>query len=246
MFEVCTTIHTDGYDQYAKNNFKSFVDFWPNNITLHAFMEGPYDPIISHKIKYYDFFKEEPELKNFLERNQNRVWKPKEKLKSYKTNWKKFCFKSFAMYRASQIIKSNYLIWLDADIITTDKFQIDEMNRYIDPSKFCSYLNRDKHLKNNLGMRHLLSSETGFIIFNLKHSYSTEFFDRFISYYKTDKIFDLYEVTDNFLLDKILKEMEIENKIKNIKMVDGTSENPLKHTSLGRFLFHRMGNKKWK
>ena len=150
------------------------------------------------------------------------------------------------MYRANKIVDCDFLIWLDADIKTTQLFQIEELKKYINDSKFCSYLNREKHPKNNLGMRHLLSTESGFIIFNKNHPHCNDFFNRFISYYTEDKIFNLYEVTDNFLLDTVMKQMEQEGKIENIKMSDGKSEQPLKHTSLGKFFFHRMGAKKWK
>lgn len=245
-YSVCSTIHTEGYNKYAKENFESFDKFWPKQIHLNLFMEGEYNPVLSNRFNYYDFFKEEPELKKFLKRNKNRSWVPTEKLKAYKRNWRKFSFKSFAMYRASKIVDTEYLIWLDADITTTQPLEKSLLDFYTDENKFCSYLNRNNHKKNKLGMRYLLSSETGFIIFNLKHPYAEEFFERFIDYYKTDKIFNLYEVTDNFILDTVIKQMETEGKISNIELTDGTYEQPLKQTKLGLILSHQMGAKKWK
>lgn len=245
-FSACTTIHTAGYNQYAKHNFSTFDKFWPNEIKLHIFMEGDFDPIDSKKLLYYDFFKEEPNLEKFLTRNKERKWVPTDRLKAYKRDWKKFCYKSFAMYRASKMVKTDYLIWLDADNTTVRDLPLSLLESYVDPNKFCTYMNRDRHAKNRLGMRHLLSSETGFIIFNLKHPYSNEFFERFIGHYLYDRIFNLYEVTDNFLLDTVLTQMEEEKKLDNIKLTDGTYEQPMRHIELGKYLEHTMGYKKWR
>jgi len=245
-FAVCTTIHEEGYNKYAKKNFELFVKHWPNNIKLYAFMEGEYDTIPG--VQYYDLYKQSPDLKKFLEVNKGRKWWPKDReMKIYKRDWIKFCYKSFTMYEASKLIDTDYLIWLDADIITKKDLPINILDALVDPTKFCTYLNRESNRRNKKGhSRKWLSSETGFIIFNLKHHYSKEFFETFIDYYRNGTMFDLHEVHDAYILDTALEKLVQQKKIINIKMTDGIKDFPLNETVLDEYLFHQMGRKKWK
>lgn len=39
-YSVCSTIHTEGYNKYAKENFESFDKFWPKDVlSLNYFLK---------------------------------------------------------------------------------------------------------------------------------------------------------------------------------------------------------------
>ena len=242
---VCTTINSEGYNQYAKENFESFVKYWPSDIKLHAFMEGEFEKVPG--VNYYDFLQVQPDLVAFLKRNEGRKWFPADReMKIYKRNWKKFCWKVFAQYTASKLVDADYLIWLDADIVTKKILPKKVIEQYIKSDKFVSFLNRENNPRNKkMVKRKWLSTESGFIIYNLKHPMSDEFFERYIDYYRKDTLFDLFEVADNYVFDVLVSQMEQERKIECNRLTDGVSESPLKILELGDYLFHVMGRKKW-
>ena len=61
-------------------------------------------------------------------------------------------------------------------------------------------------------------TETGFLVFDMRHKYAQEYFDRFKKYYDTDKLYDLSGQLDCHVFDAVRLEMEEEGKykIKNI------------------------------
>ena len=66
--------------------------------------------------------------------------------------------------------------------------------KFLPNGKFVGYIGRDT------------DSETGFLIFDMKHPEAKNFFDRYEWYYNTDAIYTKSEFHDGFIFDVIKKE----------------------------------------
>lgn len=238
---VVTSTSLAGYQAYAKNNYQKFLDKWAPSIELHVFSEDNLPQELP--IYYHNLYQESPSCKNFVDRNNNKSYTPPYKQKKYKYQFIKFCFKVYAICTASKKLDADILIWLDSDVETNISITDTFIKHYIDSASILSYLNRELNEK-NINPRVRLSTETGLIIFNMRHPVIFEFFKRYQNYYDSDNIFLLDETHDAFVFDHLIEEMMTEGKGIFKKLSNGITERPLEDVFKGAFT-HRMGQKKW-
>lgn len=232
--EVVTCINQKGYNLFARDNFKSFNENWPKNITLTVYSEDDID------YPHIDLYNEIPLCFNYIQRNKNKRWKPPYSQKQYKQDHLKFCYKVYTVCHRAFKSDADYLIWLDSDITTIRPITINLLQKYCN-DYFCSYLNRESWEGNN-NLSKMISTETGFIIFNLKHRIKNEFFKRYQEIYDTDEIFKFNEIHDGYIFDQVVNEF---NPLYFKRLTNGTFREPLSHIELGKYLSHTMGRKKW-
>lgn len=242
--DVVTTIPLSGYKLFAKQNYEKFLEHWPASVQLHVFSEDEI-PQDLNEIKYYDLYKVSPNCKKFVNNNKERKWKPPYTQKLYKFSFIKFCYKVYAICVASKLIDTDVLVWLDSDIITIKDLPLDLITESINDKTLLCYLNRDKSDR-NVSKEYRLSSETGLILFNMKNPNTKEFFERYQKIYDSEKLFELEEVHDAFVFDRLIEKMESEGKGEFVKLTNGTHLWPLQKTDFGSYLVHKMGKKKWK
>lgn len=239
MISVCTTVNKEYYESVAKSNFELFSKYWPNDIKLYVYSEDFEENNFSNVI-FLKLFKESSDCLDFINRNKNRVFVPKTKLKPYKYDFLKFCYKSYTMCSHFRESKEQYFIWLDADIVSLNNIPIQEIYSILNEEKFCWFLNREKN-KNNSNQRLKRHSETGFIIFNRYHPIAESFFNKFQEIYDSDELFKLEEQNDSYIFDFVKSKYDLKFFE---KMTDGTAENPLDQTFLKNVLYHPMGKLK--
>ena len=248
---ICSTTSKTRYDEYARKNYELIKENWPSDVELHVYTEDKLTPTVNG-VTYHKFFKYAPKWREFLERHKDTKYVSpirhgKSGIKPYKEDLLKWGWKVFAQWAAAKNIDCDILIYLDSDVITFNKLPIDKILKYYNQDKFVAYTNREKN-RRNIDMRKSkwLSTETGIMIYNMRHPYAQEFFDRYVDFYNSDRILTENECTDNYLLDVLIAEMEKEGKIANIKMCDGTPNDPLTEIDLGQYLRHTMGKIKGK
>jgi len=134
-----------------------------------------------------------PNLVDFKKRNSSRTYK------NFRFDSVRFAHKVYATIHASKEKNLDYLIWLDADTEIYDYITPKYVTSFLPKGKFVGYIGRDT------------ASETGFLIFDMKHSEAKSFFERYEWYYNTDAIFNQQEFHDGFIFDIVRKEFE-ENK----------------------------------
>ena len=242
--DIVTSIPLQGYKLFAEKNYKKFLQHWPKDVKLHLFSEDKLS-IKETGINYYDLYKLSPECKNFVINNKNRKWEPPYRQKLYKQLFIKFCFKVYAICLASRIIDTDILVWLDSDINTVADLPADLITKNINAGTVLCYLNRDRSLRNTNKSKSV-SAETGLILFNMRNPTTKDFFSRYQELYDSNKIFDMDEVHDAFVFDRLIEQMESEGKGEFKKLTNGTHDFPLPKTEFGKYLVHDMGNKKWK
>jgi hypothetical protein len=114
----------------------------------------------------------------------------------------RFSHKTYATFHSVDT-SLDYLIWLDSDTEIYDIITPEYLLNLLPKGNFVGYLGREK------------VSETGFLIFDMKHPSATDFFDRYQWYYDTDSIYSLPEFHDAYVFDIVRKEFEHSNKIKS-------------------------------
>lgn len=138
-------------------------------------------------------------------------------------------------------------MWVDADVITFNPISHEVLNILSPSSGHISYLGRE-YLDPK---KYQTYSECGFMIFNLKNTLNTQFWDRFINIYLSLRVFELDEWHDSYVFDHIRTGLEDENSdhvnadITRFELLPlSNPEHVFAASALGNFMDHKKGNRK--
>jgi hypothetical protein len=236
---IVTTWGTKYWPNPVQPGIQSTAKNWPSHAKILLYPDDMSQQLKLPRTEYYDLCKEQPVLKEFIERNKNNSRLTKWQPQQYKFEYDaiRFSYKVFACIDAYQKTKPDMLWFLDADIITFEKIPMSWLEHITPDSAFTSYLGRPKK-----GF-----SETGYYAFNTAHKYADEFFKRWEQYYAEDLFFNLAGYTDSFTFDAVRIEMEKSGKIQNEDLNDGRwskwrrSRHPFINSELGQYMDHLKG-----
>lgn len=199
---VITTFPSNMYSVYAEKMLSSFAQFWPAEIPLLVQLDD--DRLVNEvksKIRPQDAISWgwSPEHAAFVERN-----KDKDDPQDYRKQATRFCHKVFAIYRAYQAAKQardnnepgapRYLIWLDADVITTRQVTMDDIQK-------C--LPKEGDAVSYLGRKDWPHSECGWLVFDLENG-GADIIEAMHKEYLSDNVFNLTEWHDSWIFDRIM------------------------------------------
>ena len=229
---------------YGIDMLESYFKFWPSDCILFAYLENSLnidDEKVKDKINILDFHKEIPEYKSFaskyFHKNNNT---------NYRFDALKFAHKIFAIQKAISVCKTQYLIWLDADIKTVKIINDNFLNSLVKSDHYMSFLGREHVQKKSLRY-----SETGFMIFNLYHQSHKSFWSLIDDMYTGGQLFNLDEWTDSWVLDHVRKHLEKKCKLKNVNLCDfglkdvGNESHVFVGSILGDYMDHKKGPRKF-
>jgi len=246
---IVTTWGTKYWPTPVQAGLESTVKNWPGHAKILLYPDDMLQQLKLPRTEYYDLCKEQPVLKEFIERNKNNSRLTKWQPQQYKFEYDaiRFSYKVFACIDAYQKTKPDMLWFLDADIITFEKIPMSWLEHIIPDTAFTSYLGRPKK-----GF-----SETGYYAFNTNHKYADQFFKRWEQYYAEDLFFNIQKgflnhfpiagYTDSFTFDAVRLEMEQAGKIKNEDLNDGRwsggrkARHPFINSELGQYMDHMKG-----
>jgi hypothetical protein len=246
---IVTTWGTKYWPNPIQTCLESTVKNWPDHAKILAYPDNKSQHLDLPRTEYYDLCKEQPVLKEFIERNKNNSRLTKWQPQQYKFEYDaiRFSYKVFACIDAYQKTKPDMLWFLDADLVTFEKIPMSWLEHIIPDSAFTSYLGRPKK-----GF-----SETGYYAFNTTHKYADEFFKRWEQYYAEDLFFNIQKgflnhfpiagYTDSFTFDAVRLEMEQAGNIKNEDLNDGRwsgdrkARHPFINSELGQYMDHMKG-----
>lgn len=208
--------------KYYKLVGKRMIDSFQKNfdIPLYVYWEGDDPPPEAECIDLLN----ETNLTAFKERNKNKPQDDFFKAAS------KFAPKSYSVIHALENSQSDYTMWLDADVFVHTKIDQSFYDKVI-TDKMATVLGR----KN----RYL---ESGFVVYNHSHSRLQEFIDIYKACYEQDKIFDLPEWHDAFVVDWIIKKMDA--PIFNLTPHGENYQHVFVDSFLGDYMDHMKGNRK--
>ena len=224
--KLISTFSDAGYHDYAKNFVESCfkhikdIDVVIYKDTIHVENK--------ENVLFLNLEESCPNLLNFKKRNTHRTFK------KFWFDGVRFAHKVYATIHASREPNLDYLIWLDADTEIYDTVDPEYFLKFLPNGKFVGYVGRDT------------ASETGFLIFDMKHPEAKNFFDRYEWYYNTDAIYNKLEFHDGFIFDVIKKEFEADNKISSHSISPtGVAKNHF-NTIFEGFMLHYKGEGKGK
>jgi hypothetical protein len=224
--KLISTFSDAGYHDYAKNFVESCfkhikgidVVVYKDNVNLQD----------TDHVKFLNLESTCPDLVEFKKRNAHRTFK------KFWFDGVRFAHKVYATIHASREKNLDYLIWLDADTEIYDTVDPEYFLKFLPNGKFVGYVGRDT------------ASETGFLIFDMKHPEAKHFFDRYEWYYNTDAIYTKSEFHDGFIFDVIKKEFEADNRISSYNISPpGVTKNHFNVIFEG-FMLHYKGEGKGK
>jgi hypothetical protein len=243
-FVAVTTFNEEGFQTSGKKMIESFDKFWNKDILLNVYYEDMSQPKIdcSDRILFHNFNEKVKKWYKFREKFFfKELIKPDNSSRSfYKYSASKFAHKVYAMQKQIEENTSEYLIWLDSDVLTVNKVDDFFLNSLINKDSYLTYLGRD-HIN--------FHSETGFMIFNINNKFHNIFWDKMMKMYDEGELFNEKEWHDCWIFDKVRKQLEKES-LKNIDICslglkkDDDILNVFDNSILGKYMIHFKGKRK--
>ncbi|MCT7374876.1 hypothetical protein [Chelativorans salis] len=240
---LVTTMHRGGYEKYGQTMVQTFLEYWPENVRLTVYAENFELQEQSKRLEVVDLHQACPALVAFKEANkepwqnglpESSAAKEARTKLTYKYNFKydavKFSNKVFAYCTQASRTSSRYLVWLDADTVTTKPIPEDLISSLGDA--FLLYLGR-----------RYTHSECGFLRFDMGHPNALEFFRTMQAMYVSGEIYTLNEWHDSFVFDVVRSVLCAVGTIdaETISSYE-VSRHPFVHSALGTYMDHLKGD----
>jgi hypothetical protein len=223
-----TSFNKHYYNLIGIESVNSWLKFWPNNIKLTCYVEdfrlSKLDPRLVEIT-----FDELP--KEYVEFQQDPTLKPRVKT---------FAKKAYSIIHAFENSDADRIIWIDADVITTNLIPKIFLENICPDDTLLSYMRVWHPIdKNDLLSKEVSSAESGFFVVNTKHLEFINFKNRYREYYDKRIKDNLRRFYDGEVLDAVAQEFEDKCKIIDLcQDVEKRYNSPLKHLPIGKYLKH--------
>jgi len=159
-YRVITTQHEPYYNQIGRDCIASFLEYWPENITMELWAEGFEPDIKDDRLIIKDFEKVRPGLNKFLDLIYPYV--PNDpNTKDMFTKYKPFWLKGHVIANAMQECDADVFIWLDSDVITNKKIPLEFFENLLPEDTLSVDIPAGGKVKGK-------EAETGFFMLNMK------------------------------------------------------------------------------
>ena len=251
---VVTTFPPNRWTAYAKRMLQSHVDFWPEDVVLHAYHEGDRPDFQHGKIKFINIEEVNPALVEFKKRHKDdpvangevkeipggvrrdpSAGKNDKGKGSYLWDAVRFAHKTFAVDHAIKNIDADYILWLDADTYTFRKISKDFVTDLLPSNKLVNYLGRGEKYP-----------ECGWVCYNKNHNKIKEFMDYWTKMYITDSIFKELEWHDSYLFWQCVKRIAPNDGVDIGKGAGAKGHHIFVNSVLGAYIDHMKGKRKVK
>jgi len=242
-YTVVTTFNAAGYEKYGRRMIQTFLQNWPADVELQVYAEGCTVTESAPNLRVFDLEAVSADLVAFKTRwrgvpkaNGDVSADPvrskrKDSGKGFKWDAVRFAHKVYAIFAAAETT-SNWLIWMDADMVCHSPVTTQRIGELCPDSKDLCFLGRRGKF-----------SECGLYAINLATVAGQAFVQRFKDAYDHDRIFYYAEWHDSFVFDEI-------RKITTCKELDWSSHlitgegHPLINSEWGAYLDHLKGARK--
>lgn len=202
---VCTTFGTDHWKSYAEQMLKSFVTYWPAEIPILVQLDNNLiEPDVRKLLRETDGVKVglQKDHADFVERNKGR-----DDPNDYRKQAVRFCHKVFALrYALDSVVRAKadgmkdiprYLIWMDADVLTTRQVTIDDIQK-------C--LPKEGDAVSYMGRKDWDHSECGWLVFDLENG-GDKFISLMVDNYTDDRLFHYDQWHDSWVFDRCVQKL---------------------------------------
>ena len=216
---IITSFNKKLYEEYAYRFINTYN--WPFDLKIYT------ETLFDIK-KNYKVIQLNNDCKNFVEKNKDR------KNKGYIHDGVRFCYKVYSVIQAGLNNDYDILIWVDADSVFYKPLTLDfiKTNLYKE-DKMMTYLGRGEQY-----------SECGFLLWNLKHKDTQDYFKEMKNMYNNNLIYNEREQHDSYIWDLVRKKFERERNTMNIDIGDKIGGHVQARSILGSLYDHTKGPKR--
>ena len=225
MIQVITSFNQYYYDLIGKDCVSSFLEHWPKELSLTCYVEEFVLP--KHdRIQQITFSKLHADYKKYqLEPGLNQ-------------SMKKFAKKAYSVMHALHHSTADWIIWLDADVITVQSLPIELIQRVLKPGNLATYMGVKYTLDKGGKPGDWLVPETGFFAVNTQHADFAAFRTEYCRRYHERDYADLRRFYDNDVFGAALLAVPNAEVFDLCENFGKKYKTPLRHTILGDHLIH--------
>ena len=238
-YTVITTFNSEGYNTYAQKMLQTFLATWPKQVELWAYAESCRPKEQAANLKIFDLEASSPELVAFKNRWRN-VPKanghphPGAESKAYKWQAVRFSHKVYAIFAAAKAVQTEWLIWMDADMVCHSPLPIQRLSVLFPSDKDLCYAGRSNKF-----------TECGLYGMNLTQPMIKKFLDEFQRMYDEAEqgIFTLSEWHDSYVFDQVRSKFPLRKLNWTANLINGEGH-PIINCEWGAYLDHLKGKRK--
>jgi hypothetical protein len=226
MIEVITSFNQRYYDLIGKDSVRSFLKYWPKELSLTCYVEEFKLTTRSKRIQQIDFSELEPDYAQYQADTTLRQ------------SDKKFAKKAYSFMHAMNNSTAEWIVWIDADVITAKKLPISVLTDLLLPEYLSMYMGVTYDTSKDGTPGNWLCPETGIFAVNTQHEKFNQLRDEYCRRYRERDYQDLRRFYDNDVLGAALNVVQpVEVNDLCAKFLKGY-KTPLRHTVLGEYLIH--------
>ena len=225
MIQVITSFNQLYYDLIGRDSVDSFLEHWPQELSLTCYVEQFRMPAHA-RVHQIDFSQLDPDYEQYqLDTTLNQ-------------SMKKFAKKAYSFMHAMHHSTAEWIIWLDADVITVQTLPIELLQRVLRSQDLTMYMGVTYHTDKGGNPGTWLVPETGVFAVNTQHRDFSKFRAEYCRRYHERDYGDLRRFYDNDVFGAALlavPDAEVFDLCENFTKQYKT---PLRHTILGDHLIH--------
>lgn len=238
-YTVVTTFNQEGYNVYGRRMIDTFVRTWPRDIELWVYVEGFSITSPAPNVRVLDLHGSSPELVAFKQEWQhvpkaNGNIGPGSESKAYKWQAVRFSHKVYAIFDAARKVQSDWLIWMDGDMVCHSAIDHNQLTGFFpDSAELCFAGRSNKFTECGLyGMR-LASPNVRVWLAEFQRMYDDA----------NNGIFTLSEWHDSYVFDQVRSRVPVAELNWSAGLVNGEGH-PLINCAWGAFIDHLKGKRK--
>lgn len=245
-YTVVTTFNAEGYKTYGRRMIQTFLQTWPRDILLKVYAEGCQVSETAPNLEVLDLESASTALvtfkntwRNVPRANGNILSDPvrnrrKDAAKSFKWNAVRFAHKVYSIFHAAQNCRTEWLIWMDADMVCHSPMSTDKLAEFFPDSSDICFAGRSKKFSEcGLYGMHVVEPAVKTWLADFQHMYD----------HAEQGIFTLEEWHDSYVFDAVRKRHALRelNWTAHLQMGEG---HPLINCEWGAYIDHLKGARK--
>jgi hypothetical protein len=226
MIQIITSFNQLYYDLIGKDSASSFLEHWPADLSLTCYVEGFRMPA-HDRVQQIDFSQLESDYFQYqLDTGLNH-------------SMKKFAKKAYSFMHAMNHSTAEWILWLDADVITTQSLPIELLQRVLRPDHLAMYMGVTYYTdKGGKISGTWLVPETGIFAVNTQHKDFAAFRAEYCRRYHHRDQTGLRRFYDNDVFGAALLSVPDAAVLDLCAGFKKSYKTPLRHTVLGDHLVH--------
>lgn len=248
-YAVVTTFHGAGYEKYASRMIDTFLQNWPQEVTLYAYPQDCGVSQTASNLVVRDLHASIPELVTFKQRWQSNPRARGEvatgpadrkgKAPGIGFRWDaiRFSHKIYSVCHAARNTDADVLFWMDADMVCHTAISTGFIDSQMPPNVGLAYLGREKKF-----------TECGLYGMNLRDPVTQTWLGEFQLAYDSGRLMTMTEWNDCWVFDITRDEVKSRHPAWHLLnwsagMIRGEGH-PLINTAWGAYLDHLKGRRK--